>query len=66
MDDIVTEHAGSVLRVLALIHFAFRNRPDARIPAAPVGPARMHKKHLQFRTRAPIHQDPCAGRRSAG
>src|SRR5258705_13016045 len=45
---------------LAWIHFAFRDRPRALVLAAPVGSARMHQKDFQFRSDAPMYQDPRA------
>src|SRR3977135_3356385 len=44
--------AGSIPGVLACIHFALRDRPGTIILTAPVRPAQMHEKLLQFRTDA--------------
>ena len=51
-------------RVLACVHFTFRNRPGPLVPAAPIGPARMHQKNFQLRPDTPVHQDAGARSRS--
>jgi hypothetical protein len=46
--------------VLALIHFAFWNRPGPLVLISPERPAGMNQQDFQSATRLPIHQDTSA------